>query len=1358
MPESEIVPITLQIVESDYTDKLIQGSTVIRMVSNQRWTANFSIKSLDGMSIPVEGMSVILKENGVSVFTGSIDQTEIVKYVHESGNIAVRIDIICLDLTARLDQRLVAPPQVFTSGTSGEALVAMMNQNAFSEFITYALVGSGGFIHPGITLTADAPFIADHIYILVAAENLARLSGYNLYIDGAGNLHYEPSGTVAAPFEFTNVSNNFTKMVIRRTREDFFNEAFNKSAYEWQPVTVTPFIGNGVAQSWTLPGLAGLVKAVKVDGELMALGLPGEDQMFTWTPGLASIVRDPALAPLAAGVTIDVEWYALGSNFHFASSPASVINRGAIEGNSGKYQIVIEDSSETNGPRAADRAEAAVSRGTQMPRIPQVVCNGFQGPVGVLAVSPRVGMTVHIAHPDLGVDDTYFIQEVNARHVPRCGFEYTVQLVDGSRFGNATDFFQGLLGGSASNPGGGSGTVVTPGGEVPPPAISDPEAPISVILSETPSSRVIDTSDQTAHLQARIVVKMSAANTATLYDLYLTPSPNSADLELDWIGTYPLTDGVDDGAGNFDFTLDLPRWVPQFDSTWFARVHPGHAQYQPNEAVSTTSAGVVILGLQAPLSTSIFFFDKDPVTVTPYFDVSLMATPDGVAYWGLPDGLTYVVAATPADPHGKEIQLTVQYVDSAGNPAPVDQDGSEKNFHLDPYLPGATVTHKDALYYNFNPQGSIHEYARFRLYINDRNHENGKQTLNAEVTFRFGPLPAGLLQGNRLDLNTLGKRVTVVDGKLVSTGNADSLMNDYDFELSRVGAIAGPTVVGAWQYLSTAEIFEDGTSNAGLRFCRITGPLAAAFQRVTFRAGESALLDVYLRSSITTPGVGEAHQVLIFISWYDANDVFISTIGLIAPSGFVGPWTRYTAEVAIPANAVSGDVVAQNVANEPAAGYWDIDSFVVKHQMIGKELVDSTVGASKVKTGPGLEDDGSDNIIAALDTPLTFLAGKITVAAQGISSAYLGAQAVQASNMAANAITLANGAIAANTVVDNNIIDVGVAKLIHGTKIFTGDVFLSRGSAAPIMALANTGIVLYGVANGPGTNGLTSQPHVIVNSTGILLLQSTTGASTLITASGTTLYSANGNTTQPYIALTAFGGIELVNSGFKTAITAAQIRLSSNLGPTLTLDTSEVAITNGSYAVKIRANAIQLWSINNNTSFPYVGIDQSAMYLGAGSFLTTISSSKIRMEQTGGVSLELTAASGLVIQNGSFAMRASASSIILEHTSGSKLTLLTTSLELRPGAGLAKITMDNTGLAQFTSSLGTSSQINGNSIITGFLTMTSLTFLTGGVMVFPASFVSGVANAGAIAPPANVAGYLIVSIAGVNQKIPYYNV
>ena len=202
------------------------------------------------------------------------------------------------------------------------------------------------------------------------------------------------------------------------------------------------------------------------------------------------------------------------------------------------------------------------------------------------------------------------------------------------------------------------------------------------------------------------------------------------------------------------------------------------------------------------------------------------------------------------------------------------------------------------------------------------------------------------------------------------------------------------------------------------------------------------------------------------------------------------------------------------------------------------------------------------------------------VRAAGITATYMGA----------NAITAANSptVVGALAFVDAQIASTGINKLAattstQGTAIFTGDVILSRGSANPVIDLSSTGIYLFGVAATGGASGLTAQPYVAVQNTGILVSGGGTGPSVTVIGSGINLWTVNGNSAYPYVQVTGLL-MQWVNGNHIVAISSAGITLENNLtGMSVTVNATGVTISAAGSSLTATATAITLTGAAGNS-------------------------------------------------------------------------------------------------------------------------------------------------------------------------------
>lgn len=431
-------------------------------------------------------------------------------------------------------------------------------------------------------------------------------------------------------------------------------------------------------------------------------------------------------------------------------------------------------------------------------------------------------------------------------------------------------------------------------------------------------------------------------------------------------------------------------------------------------------------------------------------------------------------------------------------------------------------------------------------------------------------------------------------GVKLGTSNLSNLVMNPGFEDGVVGTSNIPhwtTTAGSWLLQANPSAF------AGANVLLNNAPNSAMQgESIACRPGDLLYVEAFV---LFSTGGGSTGTIDVVLDTYDASGALVGSPTFIPAAAYPAAteasasnlWLKINANATVPAG-VSSVRPRIHAVTATGAGIWLVDNVFVGRQP---------------STGPGSEPDGFGGSQAKLAAPLTFLSNQIALALLGVSTAYLAAAAVDATKMAANAVTAANGALAANAVVDNNVANVGVAKLIAGTTIFTGDVFLSRGSGNPVIALQNTGMFLYSVAS--GSTGLTGSPYVAIQSSGIGVF-SGGNPSVTINSSSVNLWSVNGNTSNPYVSLSS-SSITIQASNFTTSISASQIQLSHVSGATLTLNTSAVTILNGSYSVTINATSVVISNGSNSmtlnsSNLTLVGSTGNVV-IGSGGLVVTFS-------------------------------------------------------------------------------------------------------------------------------------------------------
>jgi hypothetical protein len=337
--------------------------------------------------------------------------------------------------------------------------------------------------------------------------------------------------------------------------------------------------------------------------------------------------------------------------------------------------------------------------------------------------------------------------------------------------------------------------------------------------------------------------------------------------------------------------------------------------------------------------------------------------------------------------------------------------------------------------------------------------------------------------------------------------------------------------------------------------------------------------------------------------------------------------------------------------------------------LVNPPNIDLTLAAG-YSIGAPLTGGGGQPITIPPYNPVT-LAG-------GIPAGYLGPASVQAINMAQSSITTANKALAAQVVADGNVSDVSVAKFTAGTCVFTGDVFLSRGTNNPIMALQNTGINLYGVANATdGKTGLTSKPWVGIasNQIGVFGGESSpgvAGGSVTVVSTSVNIWTKNGDTTAPYTSVSAAGVI--IHDGTSTSgIAGANVQVSSTGVLILGQMTSP-----------------------GQTQVPSVNISSTGITITSVNSIVTVGSSNITIDAGNGNKATLSS-SGITIASGSNQVNIGATVVSL--TNGANTVQVSATQVYLAGPGAGTVTIDAANGITLTGSLGITVQQSGTAYV-----------------------------------------------------------
>ena len=464
-----------------------------------------------------------------------------------------------------------------------------------------------------------------------------------------------------------------------------------------------------------------------------------------------------------------------------------------------------------------------------------------------------------------------------------------------------------------------------------PPAIG-PALPTGVAISET-GTRTLEQPLQRTVLTISAVITLAAGNPATWVNVWLS----KAGAAWSYKGKFAVS-----GTTTITFT----DYAPTGAESWIAYVNTGQAGAENAPGSTTTSNTLTVAAIALPGSNLISAFSVNAITGTAYNQVSLMYTPDGTPYWGLPDGFT--ITCGGANPNGWYLAATARVVTVAGVPASSTEGGLESS-HIGEieYIDGKTyVWCQDIDWWPFNPPASTGVVMRFEFWAYRRPGVSAAdrvlQVLPGGLTYKdvlFGTPPAGALNMTRTDPATWGSGSLFDATGRPMPGNATDPNNM--FLNPRFNGQAGWTPYGgSWSVAATA---------GGLSpFCGIlAGGTSFNYIYQTFdtKPGKTYTVSSLYRTSVL------GYNWRIQVEWLDKTGASLGW-ATGAQAAVTAGWQQpmsYTIPAA-PTNAASILVMLGGVSI-PSGNQLEIDSPFMTEQVGGAVLSPAGVAIANFAAG-----------------------------------------------------------------------------------------------------------------------------------------------------------------------------------------------------------------------------------------------------------------------------------------------------------------------------------------------------------------------------------------------------------------------
>lgn len=431
--------ITLTIGGSDFKPQYKTNSARITETLQHRGnTMSLEIIKKSGDSAPEEGKEIIFKDGARFLFGGFISRVEPI----ESGIGELFIyHVEATDYTYVLINKNAQ--KTYASQTLNAIVTDLVSTYVDSG---YALTVTG--VETGPTIESIS---FNHITLRKAFEKLAKITGYEWWIDYEKDINFKPKSSVTAPEQITDSSNNHERLNIKTDLSQVRNSIIVRGGQEETSAYFAQTIeADGVAKEWILREKPTDVQHIKEATVAQNFGEDptdeetGNDYMYNKAEKYVRVIdADPAPS---AGIAIEVSYKYNVPVIVLLQSASSVVAMTALEGGDGLHEFTIVEAS------IKSKAEARQRALKELAEYANPIVNGeFITRTGLLTggsiFQPGQELTINSPSWGISTDTKYLIQEVIITLVEDGStIEYNYIVRFGGRLLDAVSFLESLAG------------------------------------------------------------------------------------------------------------------------------------------------------------------------------------------------------------------------------------------------------------------------------------------------------------------------------------------------------------------------------------------------------------------------------------------------------------------------------------------------------------------------------------------------------------------------------------------------------------------------------------------------------------------------------------------------------------------------------------------------------------------------------------------------------------------------------------------------------------------------------------------------------------------------------------------------
>lgn len=429
-------------------DRIRTGTIAMDYSIQGRATARFSTFHASWYPEVGQPVEIYHQDETTLLFKGTIDEVERRFPNDDTTPGVIFADVSCVDLSARLDQRLPGEYE-FADTAAGDIITTLATDAALTdEGLDFSLVATGPTL-ARFAVNYEATFRD----LLDAITELSP--GYRWSVRPDGKVVFSTTSAYAAPFSLT--AAKVHTLSVRQTREDYFNEVIVEVTNALRETETQEFVGDGSAQTFELDYPAGRVSKIRVNEVEVTFGIGDVDtgKDWYWNAGSNTIRQDSGGTPLSGSQTLSVDYQGTETLTISASDATEIAARATIENNTGKYTIFRKSADISTRADAQALAQALVDNAADMPSVMKYQTSDYLEPD---AKEIQPGQLQAATISALGISGNWLITKLTISTLRQIDdqdelqWRYDVEAIQGPAVGDYVSFFRSLGGGG----GGGS--------------------------------------------------------------------------------------------------------------------------------------------------------------------------------------------------------------------------------------------------------------------------------------------------------------------------------------------------------------------------------------------------------------------------------------------------------------------------------------------------------------------------------------------------------------------------------------------------------------------------------------------------------------------------------------------------------------------------------------------------------------------------------------------------------------------------------------------------------------------------------------------------------------------------------------